>query len=216
MNNRLLILNILLMSMGLAQDAPRTPSLHKPPPEPASAYDQPLTGYEAAVLIAEFIQNLEKGLSEALEAPIHTASAGEVSLSGKHPQWARKALLELKRRGLIPPDFNGRQPIKRYQVGIILARYAQRLDARMRAQLGNPIGRTHFQTQPRIALPTHHPAYASLKYLAEGAWVGAESLLYRQPEGTLRGKELPDMLQQIAQRILERYTREKHMEEPPQ
>jgi hypothetical protein len=49
--------------------------------------------------------------------------------------------------------------------------------------------------------------------LAEGAWVGAESTLYREPEGTIRGHELPDMLKQFTQRILERYTREKHMEE---
>ncbi|GBC92938.1 hypothetical protein HRbin15_01421 [bacterium HR15] len=216
MTKRISVLGWLLMgAMLLAQDAPRAPSLHKPAPQPTSAYDQPLTGYEAVVLIAEFIQNLEHGLSEAFEKPIRTAGAGEVSLSGKHPAWAQKALLELKRRGLIPPGFNGRQPIQRYQVGIMLARYAQRLDTCMRTQLGNPIGRTRFQTQPRIALAPRHPAYASLKYLAAGAWVGADSLLYREPEGALRGKELPDMLQQLARRILERYTHEKHLEEPP-
>lgn len=214
MTYRFAILSMLFVSV-MAQDAPRTPSLHKPPPKPVSAYDQPLTGYEVAMLFAEFVQNLECGLTEAFEKPISTRSAGEVLLTGKHPEWARSALIELKRRELIPPDFNGRQPMKRYQAGIMLARYAQRLDARMQAQLGKPIGRTRFQTQPRIALSRRHPAYASLKYLAEGAWVGAESPLYREPEGVLRGRELPDMLQQLAQRILERYTREKHREEPP-
>jgi len=210
----IVMVTVLCLSALMAQEAPRAPHLHKPPPSKTSAYDQPLTGYEVAVLFAEFVQNLERGLSEAFEKPISTAGAGEVTLSGDHPEWARTALLELKRRDLIPPHFNGRQPMKRYQVGIMLARYAQQLDARMRAQLGTPLGRTHFQTQPRIALSRQHPAYGALKYLAEGAWVGAESPLYRQPEGAIRGRELPDMLQQLARRILERYTREKHLEEP--
>ncbi|MEN3001855.1 MAG: hypothetical protein ABDI19_08450 [Armatimonadota bacterium] len=214
MTFRCAVLCVLLISVALAQKPSRTPSLHKPPPKPVSAYDQPLTGYEVAVLVAEFVQNLERGLSEAFEKPLSTAGAGEVTLTGNHPAWARAALIELKRRDLIPPGFSGRQPMKRYQVGVMLARYAQRLDARMRMHLGNPIGRTRFQTQPRIALSRRHPAYASLKYLAEGAWIGAESPLYREPEGAIRGRELPDMLKQIAQRILERYTREKHLEEP--
>jgi hypothetical protein len=33
--------------------------------------------------------------------------------------------------------------------------------------------------------------------------------------GVLRGQELPDLLQQLARRALERYTHEKHLEEPP-
>jgi hypothetical protein len=201
---------VLCFSIWMAQEAPQQ---HKPPPPKTSAYDQPLTGYEVAVLVAEFVQNLERGLSEAFEKPISTAGTGEVTLRGNHPKWVRPALLELKRRDLIPPQFNGHLPMKRYQVGIMLARYAQQLDACMRSQLGTPIGRTRFQTQPRIALPRQHPAYGALRYLAEGAWVGAESTLYREPEGTIRGHELPDMLKQFTQRILERYTREKHMEE---
>ncbi len=204
---------VLCLSVLMAQEAPRVPQPPKPPPSKTSAYDQPLTGYEVAVLTAEFVQNLERGLSEAFEKPISTAGVGEVTLSGDHPEWARAALLELKRRDLIPPQFNGRQPMKRYQVGIMLARYAQQLDACMRTHLGNPVGRTRFRTQPRIALSRRHPAYGALKYLAEGAWIGAESPLYRQPEGAIRGRELPDMLKQLTQRILERYTREKHLEE---
>ncbi len=215
MKRRIAVLGVLCLSGLFAQQALHKAQVQKPSPAPTSAHDQPLTGYEVAVLVAEFIQKLERGLSEAFEKPILTASAGEVSLTGKHPEWAHSALLELKRRGLIPPGFNGRQPMKRYQVGIMLARYAQRLDAHMRAQMGKPVGRTRFQTQPRINLSTRHPAYAALKYLAEGAWVGAESPLYREPKGALRGRELPDMLKQLAQRILERYTREKHWEEPP-
>jgi hypothetical protein len=206
--------SVLCLSVLIAQEAPRAPRLPTPTPPKTAAYDQPLTGYEVAVLTAEFVQNLERGLSEAFEKPISTAGVGEATLSGNHPEWARAALLELKRRDLIPPQFNGRQPMKRYQVGIMLARYAQQLDACMRAQLGKPIGRTRFQTQPRIALSRRHPAYGALKYLAEGAWIGAESPLYREPEGAIRGRELPDMLKQVAQRILERYTREKHLEEP--
>jgi len=215
MISRWLAVPMLCVSVWLAQESPRTPSLHKPPPAPVSAYEQPLTGYEVAVLFAEFIQKLERGLSEAFEKPIRTASAGEVKLAGNHPQWARAALLELKRRELIPPGFKGTQPIKRYQVGIMLARYAQRLDASLQAQVGKPVGRTRFQTQPRIALSPRHPAYDALKYLAEGAWISAESPLYREPMGVLRGQELPDLLQQLARRALERYTREKHLEEPP-
>ncbi len=214
MNMVLVWLSMLGASLMLAQAPSREPRLHRSPPKPTSALDQPLTGYEVAMLIAEFVQNLEHGLSEAFEKPIRTAGAGEVALTGRHPAWARDALIELKRRDLIPRDFDGRKPMRRYQVGILLARYAQRLDARMRAQVGEPVGRTRFQTQPRIALSPRHPAYPALKYLAEGAWVGAESPLYREPEGFLRGRELPDMLQNLARRILERYTREKHLEEP--
>ncbi|MCS7300423.1 MAG: hypothetical protein NZ556_02540, partial [Fimbriimonadales bacterium] len=89
--------------------------------------------------------------------------------------------------------------------------YAQRLDARMREQLGAPRGRTRFQTQPTIQLEKRHPAYRALQYLAQGGWVGAGSPLYRKPTEPVRGKELPDMLRDLARRILERYRDEPHL-----
>ncbi len=189
------------------------PHLHAEPPKPAAAYDQPLTGYEVVVLFAEYIQNLEKGLTEAFQKPIRTGTAGVITLTGKHPAWVVKALKEVKARGAIPPQFNGAKPMPRYQVGMMLARYARRLDARMRTIVGDPVGKTEFRTQPRIALDPNHPAYADLQFLAQGAWVGAGSPLYYKPTEPILGKELADMLKDLTQRILERYRDEPHLKE---
>jgi hypothetical protein len=124
----------------------------------------------------------------------------------------QSALKELKARGAIPPRFSAGKPMPRYQVGQMLAQYAQRLDARMREQLGAPRGVTRFRTQPTIRLERNHPAYRSLQYLAQGGWVGAGAPLYQQPTEPIRGKELPDMLRDIAKRVLERYRDEPHLE----
>lgn len=201
----------LLMATMWAQAPQRAPHFHTAPPKPTSAYEEPLTGYEVALLTADFIVNLERGLSEAFQAPISTASAGAIQLEGRHPAWVQPALRELKARGAIPPKFSADKPMPRYQVGQMLAQYAQRLDARMREQLGAPQGVLRFRTQPKIQLSPRHPAYASLRYLAQGGWVNAGSLLYREPTKPIRGKELPDMLRDIAQRILERYRDEPHL-----
>jgi hypothetical protein len=205
-------LNLLLIGLLWSQGAQRQPNFHAPPPKPTSAYDEPLTGYEVAMLTAEFVVNLERGLTEAFQKPISLASAGAVSLEGKHPAWVQSALKELKARGAIPPRFSGGKPMPRYQVGQMLAQYAQRLDARMREQLGAPRGVTRFRTQPTIRLERNHPAYRSLQYLAQGSWVGAGAPLYQQPTEPIRGKELPDMLRDIAKRVLERYRDEPHLE----
>jgi hypothetical protein len=205
-------LNLLLIGLLWSQGAQRQPNFHAPPPKPTSAYDEPLTGYEVAMLTAEFVVNLERGLTEAFQKPISLASAGAVSLEGKHPAWVQSALKELKARGAIPPRFSGGKPMPRYQVGQMLAQYAQRLDARMREQLGAPRGVTRFRTQPTIRLERNHPAYRSLQYLAQGGWVGAGAPLYQQPTEPIRGKELPDMLRDIAKRVLERYRDEPHLE----
>lgn len=205
-------LNLLLIGLLWSQGAQRQPNFHTPPPKPTSAYDEPLTGYEVAILTAEFVVNLERGLTEAFQKPISLASAGEVSLEGKHPAWAQPALKELKARGAIPPRFSAGKAMPRYQVGQMLAQYAQRLDARMREQLGAPRGVTRFRTQPNIQLERNHPAYRSLQYLAQGGWIGAGSPLYQRPSEPIRGKELPDMLRDIAKRILERYRDEPHLE----
>lgn len=205
-------LNLLLVGLLWSQGAQRQPNFHTPPPKPTSAYDEPLTGYEVAMLTAEFVVNLERGLTEAFQKPISLASAGAVSLEGKHPAWAQPALKELKARGAIPPRFSAGKPIPRYQVGQMLAQYAQRLDARMREQLGAPRGVTRFRTQPTIRLERNHPAYRALQYLAQGGWVGAGAPLYQKPTEPIRGKELPDMLRDIAKRILERYRDEPHLE----
>lgn len=204
-------LSLLLLGLVWSQAPQRQPHFHPTPPKPTSAYEASLTGYEVALLTAEFIVNLERGLSEAFQKPISTASAGAVQLEGKHPAWAQSALKELKARGVIPPRFSAGDPMPRYQVGQMLAQYAQRLDARMREQLGAPRGRTRFQTQPTIQLEKRHPAYRALQYLAQGGWVGAGSPLYRKPTEPVRGKELPDMLRDLARRILERYRDEPHL-----
>ena len=205
-------LNLLLIGLLWSQGAQRQPNFHAPPPKPTSAYDEPLTGYEVAMLTAEFVVNLERGLTEAFQKPISLASAGAVSLEGKHPAWVQSALKELKARGAISPRFSAGKPMPRYQVGQMLAQYAQRLDARMREQLGAPRGVTRFRTQPTIRLERNHPAYRSLQYLAQGGWVGAGAPLYQQPTEPIRGKELPDMLRDIAKRVLERYRDEPHLE----
>lgn len=205
-------LNLLLVGLLWSQGAQRQPNFHTPPPKPTSAYDEPLTGYEVAMLTAEFVVNLERGLTEAFQKPISLASAGAVSLEGKHPAWAQPALKELKARGAIPPRFSAGKPMPRYQVGQMLAQYAQRLDARMREQLGAPRGVTRFRTQPTIRLERNHPAYRALEYLAQGGWVGAGAPLYQKPTEPIRGKELPDMLRDVAKRVLERYRDEPHLE----
>jgi hypothetical protein len=205
-------LNLLLIGLLWSQGAQRQPNFHAPPPKPTSAYDEPLTGYEVAILTAEFVVNLERGLTEAFQKPISLASAGEVRLEGKHPAWAQPALKELKARGAIPPRFSAGKPMPRYQVGQMLAQYAQRLDARMREQLGAPRGVTRFRTQPTIRLERNHPAYRALEYLAQGGWVGAGAPLYQKPTEPIRGKELPDLLRDIAKRVLERYRDEPHLE----
>jgi hypothetical protein len=205
-------LNLLLIGLLWSQGAQRQPNFHAPPPKPTSAYDEPLTGYEVAILTAEFVVNLERGLTEAFQKPISLASAGAVSLEGKHPAWAQPALKELKARGAIPPRFSAGKPMPRYQVGQMLAQYAQRLDARMREQLGAPRGVTRFRTQPTIRLERNHPAYRALEYLAQGGWVGAGAPLYQKPTEPIRGKELPDLLRDIAKRVLERYRDEPHLE----
>lgn len=205
-------LNLLLIGLLWSQGAQRQPNFHAPPPKPTSAYDEPLTGYEVAMLTAEFVVNLERGLTEAFQKPISLASAGAVSLEGKHPAWVQSALKELKARGAIPPRFSGGKPMPRYQVGQMLAQYAQRLDARMREQLGAPRGVTRFRTQPTIRLERNHPAYRALEYLAQGGWVGAGAPLYQKPTEPIRGKELPDLLRDIAKRVLERYRDEPHLE----
>ncbi len=191
----------------------RQPHLHPQPPKPTSAYEEALTGYEVAIITAEFILNLERGLSQAFDKPISTAGAGAVSLAGRHPNWAQDALQTLKARGAIPPRFSGNQPMPRYQVGQMLAQYVQRLDARMRQQVGAPIGRTQFQTLPQIRLERDHPAYRSLEFLARGGWVMAEAPLYREPLEPIKGKELPSMLRDVANRVLERYRDEPHLKE---
>jgi len=205
-------LNLLLVGLLWSQGAQRQPNFHAPPPKPTSAYDEPLTGYEVAILTAEFMVNLERGLTEAFQKPISLASAGAVSLEGKHPAWAQPALKELKARGAIPPRFSAGKPMPRYQVGQMLALYAQRLDARMREQLGAPRGVTRFRTQPTIRLPRNHLAYRSLAYLAQGGWIGAGAPLYQKPTEPIIGKELPDMLRDVAKRALERYRDEPHLE----
>lgn len=205
-------LNLLLMSLLWSQGSQRQPNFHAPPPKPTSAYDTPLTGYEVAILTAEFIVNLERGLTEAFQKPISTAGTGAVQLEGKHPAWVQPALKELKARGAIPPRFSAGNPMPRYQVGQMLAQYAQRLDAQMRTQLGAPHGKTRFETQPTIKLDRNHPAYRALQYLAQGGWIGAGSSLYREPTKPVLGKELPDMLRDVAQRILERYRDEPHLQ----
>jgi hypothetical protein len=205
-------LNLLLIGLLWSQGAQRQPNFHAPPPKPTSAYDEPLTGYEVAILTAEFVVNLERGLTEAFQKPISLASAGEVLLEGRHPAWVQPALKELKARGAIPPRFSGGKPMPRYQVGQMLAQYAQRLDARMREQLGAPRGVTRFRTQPTIRLERNHPAYRALEYLAQGGWVGAGAPLYQKPTEPIRGKELPDLLRDIAKRVLERYRDEPHLE----
>jgi hypothetical protein len=178
-------LNLLLIGLLWSQGAQRQPNFHTPPPKPTSAYDEPLTGYEVAMLTAEFVVNLERGLSEAFQKPISLATAGEVRLEGKHPAWAQPALKELKARGAIPPRFSAGKPMPRYQVGQMLAQYALRLDARMREQLGAPRGVTRFRTQPDIRLARNHPAYRALEYLAQGGWVGAGSPLYQKNRRSL-------------------------------
>jgi len=205
-------LNLLLIGLLWSQGAQRQPNFHAPPPKPTSAYDEPLTGYEVAMLTAEFVVNLERGLTEAFQKPISLASAGAVSLEGKHPAWVQSALKELKARGAIPPRFSAGKPMPRYQVGQMLAQYAQRLDARMREQLGAPRGVTRFRTQPTIRLERNHPAYRALQYLAQGGWVGAGAPLYQKPTEPIRGKELPDLLRDVAKRVLERYRDEPHLE----
>jgi len=205
-------LNLLLIGLLWSQGAQRQPNFHAPPPKPTSAYDEPLTGYEVAILTAEFVVNLERGLTEAFQKPISLASASEVRLEGRHPAWVQPALKELKARGAIPPRFSAGKPMPRYQVGQMLAQYAQRLDARMREQLGAPRGVTRFRTQPTIRLERNHPAYRALEYLAQGGWVGAGAPLYQKPTEPIRGKELPDMLRDIAKRVLERYRDEPHLE----
>lgn len=205
-------LNLLLVGLLWSQGAQRQPNFHAPPPKPTSAYDEPLTGYEVAMLTAEFVVNLERGLTEAFQKPISLASAGAVSLEGKHPAWAQPALKELKARGAIPPRFSAGKPMPRYQVGQMLAQYAQRLDARMREQLGAPRGVTRFRTQPTIRLERNHPAYRALEYLAQGGWVGAGAPLYQKPTEPIRGRELPDLLRDVAKRVLERYRDEPHLE----
>jgi len=205
-------LNALLVGLLWSQGAQRQPNFHAPPPKPTSAYDEPLTGYEVAILTAEFVVNLERGLTEAFQKPISLASAGAVSLEGRHPAWAQPALKELKARGAIPPRFSAGKPMPRYQVGQMLAQYAQRLDARMREQLGAPRGVTRFRTQPTIRLERNHPAYRALQYLAQGGWVGAGAPLYQKPTEPIRGKELPDLLRDVAKRVLERYRDEPHLE----
>jgi hypothetical protein len=205
-------LNLLLVGLLWSQGAQRQPNFHAPPPKPTSAYDEPLTGYEVAILTAEFVVNLERGLTEAFQKPISLASAGEVRLEDRHPAWVQPALKELKARGAIPPRFSAGKPMPRYQVGQMLAQYAQRLDARMREQLGAPRGVTRFRTQPTIRLERNHPAYRALEYLAQGGWVGAGAPLYQKPTEPIRGKELPDLLRDIAKRVLERYRDEPHLE----
>jgi hypothetical protein len=205
-------LNLLLIGLLWSQGAQRQPNFHTPPPKPTSAYDEPLTGYEVAMLTAEFMVNLERGLTEAFQKPISLAAAGEVKLEGKHPAWVQPALKELKARGAIPPRFSAGKPVPRYQVGQMLAQYAQRLDARMREHLGAPRGITRFRTQPNIRLARNHSAYRALEYLAQGGWVGAGSPLYQKPTEPIKGKELPDMLRDVAKRILERYRDEPHLE----
>jgi hypothetical protein len=205
-------LNLLLIGLLWSQGAQRQPNFHAPPPKPTSAYDEPLTGYEVAILTAEFVVNLERGLTEAFQKPISLASAGEVRLEGRHPAWVQPALKELKARGAIPPRFSAGKPMPRYQVGQMLAQYAQRLDARMREQLGAPRGVTRFRTQPTIRLERNHPAYRALQYLAQGGWVGAGAPLYQKPTEPIRGKELPDLLRDVAKRVLERYRDEPHLE----
>lgn len=205
-------LNLLLLGLLWAQAPQRQPNFHVPPPKPTSAYEEPLTGYEVAVLTAEFIVNLERGLTEAFQKPISTASAGEVRLEGRHPAWTHAALKELKVRGAIPPRFSAGKPMPRYQVGQMLAQYVQRLDTQMRSQIGVPIGKTRFQTQPTIKLDRNHPAYRALQYLAQGGWINAGSPLYQAPTQPVIGKELPDMLRDVAQRALERYRSEPHLQ----
>ncbi|MCX7924579.1 MAG: hypothetical protein N2554_02065 [Fimbriimonadales bacterium] len=205
-------LNLLLTSLLWSQGTQRQPNFHAPPPKPTSAYDEPLTGYEVAILTAEFVVNLERGLTEAFQKPISTAGAGAIQLEGKHPAWVQPALKELKARGAIPPRFSASKPMPRYQVGQMLAQYAQRLDAQMRAQIGAPRGKTRFQTQPAIRLEKNHPGYRALQYLAQGGWISAGSPLYAKPKEPVLGKELPDMLRDVAQRILERYRDEPHLQ----
>lgn len=214
MNKRVYLVGAcLLLSVLWSQSPQRQPRFHAPSPKPSSAYTEPLTGYEVAYLTAEFVVNLERGLSEAFQAPISTASAGEVRLEGRHPEWVQPALRELKARGAIPPHFSAGKPMPRYQVGQMLAQYAQRLDARLREQIGAPRGVVRFRTQPTIHLNRRHPAYPALRYLAQGGWVRADSPLYREPLEPILGRELPDMLRDIAQRALERYRDEPHLRE---
>ncbi len=206
-------LSVLMMALVWSLGIQQQPHLHPQPPKPTSAYDQPLTGYEVAVLTAEFVVNLERGLTEAFQKPISTAPTGKVTLTARHPEWVRPALIELKGRGMIPKTFQGTKPMPRYQVGMMMAEYARRLDKRMRSVLGDPVGRTTMRVQPPVKLERKHPAYNDLRFLASGGWVGAGSPLYSQPMQPILGKELPDILRDVAQRILERYRNEPHMQE---
>ncbi|MER3403134.1 MAG: hypothetical protein C4337_07520 [Armatimonadota bacterium] len=206
-------LSVLFVGLLWMQAPQRSPHQHAPSPKPTPAYEQPLTGYEVVVLFAEFIDAFEKGLTEAFQKPIRTGGAGKVTLTGTHPAWAIDALKEVKARGAIPSQFNGSKPMARYQVAVMLARYARQLDARMRTVVGAPIGKTEFRVQPRIALDAEHPAYADLQFLAQGGWVQAGSTLYHKPMEPILGKELPDMLRDLAQRVLERYRDEPHLKE---
>jgi hypothetical protein len=54
-------LNLLLVGLLWSQGAQRQPNFHAPPPKPTSAYDEPLTGYEVAILTAEFVVNSGAG-----------------------------------------------------------------------------------------------------------------------------------------------------------
>lgn len=203
----------LMIAVLWMQAQQQAPHLHPQPPKQTPAYEQSLTGYEVVVLFAEYVQNLENGLTSAFQKPIRTGGVGAVKLTGKHPTWAVDALKEVKARGAIPPRFQGSKPMPRYQVGMMVARYAKRLDARMHAVLGAPIGKTRFQVQPRIALEREHPAYTDLQFLAQEGWVQAGAALYRKPKEPILGKELPEILHDLTQRILERYRDEPHLKE---
>jgi len=205
-------LNLLLLGLLWAQGARQQPDLSTRASEPVAVLDTPLTGYEVAILTAEFAVHLERGLSEAFQKPIHPTASGKARLSGKHPAWVQPALRELKVRGAIPPRFSAGNPMPRYQVGQMLAQYIQRLEACLREQQGAPRGVRRFRTQPTIRLKRTHPAYRSLQYLAQGNWVRADAPLYQNPTEPIQGKELPDMLRDVAQRVLERYRDEPHRE----
>jgi hypothetical protein len=205
---------LLAAYLGAAQAVQRQgPDLHMQEPKMTAVEAQPLTRYEAAVAMHRFITQLEKGLSEGMERPIFTGSAGALKTSSRHPVWARQAVAALQQRGLIDSgkSFNGKQPMPRHEFASLLNRYIQTLDKAILRSGMKPFQAMKAGVQPKIALPKNHPAYAALANLAKGGWIPATSPIYTAPQSSLMVKDATESLALVTSKFVERYTnREPH------
>lgn len=214
MKNRWFIgLFALALNLAYAGQEPPSrgmPTLSKVKAKPTPASKQPLTRYEFAVAMKEFMTRLEKGLTEGFQKTIYTGTSGALPLSSRHPAWAREAVAELQVRGLIDPKtaFNGNLPLTRYDFALIVSRYIRKLDQLMTQRVGKPVRADKTTVRIRLNVPKNHPAYRAILFLYQNRWLPYTSNVFKGSTETMSAQEVADAFAFIMTRFVERYTDE--------